>query len=58
MPQCLQQYLGSFSSHDITNFNAANLEMFWVDTFNVNFLFFSLGEKINKQLRRTIRFSL
>ena len=57
MPQCLQQYLGSFFCHDITNFNAANSEMFWVNTF-VNFLFFSVGEKMNKQLRRSIRFPL
>ena len=57
MPQCLQQYLGSFFFHDITNFNAANSEMFRVNTF-VNFLFFSVGEKINKQLRRSIRFPL
>ena len=44
----MQQYLGSFFCHDITNFNAANSEMFRVNTF-VNFLFFSVGEKINKQ---------
>ena len=25
MPQCLQQYLGSFFCHDITNFNAGNV---------------------------------
>ena len=55
MPQCLQQYLGSFFCHDITtlrHFNAANSEMFRVNTF-VNFLFFSVGEKINKQLKLT-----
>ena len=33
MPQCLQQYLGSFFCHHITNFNAANSEMFRVNTF-------------------------
>ena len=54
--QCLQQYLGSFF-FEITNFNAANSEMFLVNTF-VNFLFFSVGEKINKRLRRSIRFLL
>ena len=43
--------------HDITYFNAANSEMFRVNTF-MNFLFFSVGEKINKQLRRSIRFPL
>ena len=57
MPQCLQQYLGGFFCHDITNFNAANSEMFRVNTF-MNFLFFSAGEKINKRLRRYIRFLL
>ena len=36
--RCLQQYLGSFFCHDITTFNAANSEMFRVNTF-VNFLF-------------------
>ena len=52
MPQCRQQYLRSFFSHDITDFNATNSEMFRVNTF-VNFLFFSVGEKINKQLKLT-----
>ena len=33
MPQCLQKYLRSFFYHDITTFNVANLEMFWVNTF-------------------------
>ena len=52
MPQYLQQYLGSFFCHDITNFNAANSEMFRVNTF-VNFLFFSArGE--NKQATEEI----
>ena len=36
--------------HDITNFNAANLEVFRVNTF-VNFLISFIGEKINKGLR-------
>ena len=36
MPHCLQQYLGSFFCHDITNFNAANSELFWANT-SVNF---------------------
>ena len=53
MPQYLQQYLGSSFCHDITNFNVANSEMFRVNAF-VNFLFFSVGEKINKRLRRSI----
>ena len=57
MPQCLQQYMGSFFCHDITNINAANSEMFRINTF-VNFLFFSVGEKIDKRLRRSIRFPL
>ena len=52
MPECLQQYLGSFFCHDITNFNAGNSEMFRVNTF-VNFLFFSRrGE--NKQATEEI----
>ena len=38
-------------------FYAANSEMFRVNTF-VKFLFFSVGEKIKKQLRRSIRFPL
>ena len=46
----LQEYLGSFFCHDITNSNAANSEMFPVNTF-VNFLFSFIGEKINKRLR-------
>ena len=49
--------LGSFFCHDIANFNPANWEMFRVTTF-VNFSFFSTGEKINKWLRRSIRFPL
>ena len=57
LQQCLQQYLGSFFCHDITNFNAANSKIFRVNTF-VNFSFFSIGEKINKRLRRSIRFPL
>ena len=52
MPQCLQQYLGSYFCHDITNFNAANSEMFRVNTF-VNFLFSFIWENINKRLRRS-----
>ena len=44
---------GRFLLHDITNFNAANLEMFQVNTF-VNFLLSFIVEKINKQLRRSI----
>ena len=52
MPLRLQQYLGSFFCHDITNFNASNSEMFRVNTF-VNFLFFSRrGE--NKQATEEI----
>ena len=47
----------SFFCHDMTNFNVANSEVFRVNTF-VNFLFFSVGGKINKQLRRSIRFPL
>ena len=50
-------YLGSFFCHDMTNFNATNSEMFQVNTF-VNFLFFSIGEKTNKWLRRSICFPL
>ena len=52
MPQCLQQYLGSFFCHDITNLNAANSEMFRENTF-ANFLFFFCkGE--NKQATEEI----
>ena len=57
MPQCLQQYLGSFFCHDITDFNAAYSEMFLVNTF-VNLSFSFTGEKINKLLRRSFRFPL
>ena len=46
-----------FFCHDITTFNIANSEMFWVNTL-VNFLFSFIGEKINKRLRRFIRFPL
>ena len=48
---------GSFFCHDITNLKTANSEMFRVNTF-VNFLFFSIGEKINKRVRRSICFPL
>ena len=47
---------GTFFGHDITNFNA-NSELFRVNTF-VKFLFFSVGEKINKRMKRSIRFPL
>ena len=57
MPECLQQYLRSLFCRDITNFNATNSEMFGVNTF-VDFLFSSIGEKINKRLRGSIRFPL
>ena len=53
MPQCLQQYLGSFFCHDITNVNAANSEMFRVNTF-VNFSFFSGHRGENKQAAEEI----
>ena len=39
-------YLRSFFCHDIANFNAANSEMFRVNTF-VNLLFSLIGEKLN-----------
>ena len=55
MPQCLQQYLRSLFCHNLTNFNAANSEMYRVNTF-VNFLFSFIGEKIFKRQRRSIRF--
>ena len=50
MPRCLQQYLRSCFCH-ITNFNAANSEMFWVNTFVTKLLvLFHRGEKSqNKQ---------
>ena len=53
MPQCLQQYLRSFFCHDITNFNAANSEMFQVNTFVTELLvLFHRGE--NKQAAEEI----
>ena len=48
---------GKYFCHDITNFNAANSEMCQMNTF-VNFLFFSIGEKIDKNPGRTIHFPL
>ena len=56
MPQCLQQYLGSFFCHDITNFNAANSEMFRVNTFVTELLvLFHRGENSqNKQAAEEI----
>ena len=49
MLQTLQQYLRSFFCHDdITNLNAANSEMFRVNTF-VNFLLSSIVNRENKQ---------
>ena len=48
MPQSLQQYLRSFFCHDITNLNAANSEMFRVNTF-VNFLLSFIVNRENKQ---------
>ena len=41
----------------VSNFDAANSEIFRVNTF-VNFLFSFTAEKINKRLRRSIRFPL
>ena len=53
MPQCLQKYLRSFFSHDITAFNVANLEMFWANTFAHELLvLFHRGE--NKQAAEEI----
>ena len=52
MPKCLQQYLGSFFCRGITNVNAANSEMFRVNTF-VNF-FFLLHRGENKQAAEEI----
>ena len=54
MPQCLQQYLGSFFCHDFTNFNAAKLEIFRVNAF-VNFWFSFIGEKISKNKRNSLK---
>ena len=53
MPQCLQQYLRSFFCHDITNFNAANSEMFQVNTF-VTELLILFHRRENKQAAEEI----
>ena len=55
MPRCLQQYLRSFFCH-ITNFNAANSEMFRVTTFVTELLvLFHRGENSqNKQAAEEI----
>ena len=51
MPQCLQQHLRGFFCHDITNFNAANSEMFRVNICELLVLF-RRGE--NKQATEEI----
>ena len=49
----MKQYLGSFFYHDITNFNAAYLEMFRVNTLFCELLIlFHRGE--NKQTSEEI----
>ena len=48
MPQFLQQYFGSFFCHDITNFNAANSEMFRGEYIFELLVLFRRGE--NKQV--------
>ena len=55
MPRCLQQYLRSCLCH-ITNFKAANLEMFRVNTFVTELLvLFHIGENgQNKQVAEEI----
>ena len=55
MPQCLQQYFGSFFCHDITNFNAANSEMFRGEYIFELLVLFRRGE--NKQATEEIHSS-
>ena len=52
MPQCLQQYLGSFFCHDITNFNAAYSEMLRGEYIWEPLVLFHRGE--NKQASEEI----
>ena len=55
MPHCLQEYLRSFFCH-ISNLNAANSEMFWLNTFVTELLvLFHRGENSqNKQAAEEI----
>ena len=52
MPQCLQQYLRSFFSHDITTFNDGNSEMFLGEYICELLVLFHEGE--NKQVAEEI----